>query len=406
MQELFSLGEMYPSDFLKPGESPRSEPVEMKLMMDLDGMVFLEKQPEKSAMWGQYWYRSSTSLTMQQQLKNVVQSVLNVYDVKKGMVWCDLAGNDAYLLSQTPEHVIRINIDPADDTYRVEAEKHCDLVIQDYFSANVYRKSKYGDEDVDICSCISMFYDLDQPGEFLDDVYRVMSKDGIFVMQLSYTPLMINQLEFSNICHEHKFFYSFFNIKKLLNTYGFKIMDVQLNNTNAGSFLIHAMKDVSDPRKYGSITHRDVCQVRIQSLLAYEKTQKLDDKSTWEAFKQHIDIRKEQVMEFLKLELSKGKTIYGYGASTKAATVCQYFGIDHAILTAIADKSEYKHGLVTVGTNIPIVSEEEMRLKAPNYLIIFPFHFLDEFIEREKKYLANGGKFITILPHFQIIGND
>lgn len=406
MIELFSLGDIYPSDFLNPGDKPRSEPVEMKLMMDISGFVFLEKQPEKSAMWGQYWYRSSTSLTMQSQLRNVVRSVLDVYEVEKSMVWCDAAGNDGYLLSQTPHSVIRINIDPADDTYKEEAEIHCDLVIQDYFTAESYKKSKYGNTEVSIFSCVSMFYDLDKPGNFLNDVYSILAKDGLLVMQLSYTPLMIEQLEFSNICHEHKFFYSIFNIRKLLERYGFKLMDAQLNNTNAGSFLIHAMKDVGDIQKYSSVTNRDVCNFRIASLLSYERTLRLDDPDMWKGFKTRIDKRKDEVMLFLRSEKDKGKTIYGYGASTKAATVCQYFGIDNTIITAIADKSQYKHGLVTVGTNIPIVSEEEMRLQSPDYLIIFPFHFLSEFIKREKEYLLNGGKFITILPQFQIIGND
>lgn len=406
MRELFSLGKIYPSDFIKPGEKPRCKPYDIKLMLNDDGVAVLSEQPPSDQLWGQYWYRSSISETMRNQLKNVVKSVTDVKKMGGWTVWVDAAGNDGFLLSQVPKGVLKINIDPADDTYKEEAEKHCDLVIQDFFSEKVYRDSIYGRELVDIISCVSMFYDLKEPGKFLDDAYGIMHKDGLLCLQMSYTPLMLEQLELSNLCHEHWAYYSFFNLKNLLEKHRFKVMDVQLNDTNAGSFLVHAMKNEGDINIYSSVVNRDVCNFRIKSLLAYEHTLGLTLRSTWFEFFNRINERKRVVMEFLIDEIENGKIIFGYGASTKAATLCQYFGIDKTILTAIADKSEYKHGLRTVGTDIPIVSEEEMRLNHPDYLIIFPFHFLNEFLEREKDYLAKGGKFITILPEFKIIGND
>ncbi len=399
MIELFSLGKLYPSDFLKPGEKPRCEPYELKLMLNEDSVVVLNEQPPADKLWGQYWYRSSTSQTMRLQLQNVVQSVLSVKDISGDKIWVDIAGNDSYMLSQVPDNMIKINIDPADDTYKEASQKNCNVTIQNYFSKEVYWGCKYGDRLVDVCSCISMFYDLKEPGIFLHE-------DGLFVLQMSYTPLMLEQLEFSNLCHEHWAYYSFFNLRNLLGKHGFRVIDVQLNDCNAGSFLIHAMKSTGDINKYSSVVNRYVCKFRIDSLVAYEENLNLHLPFTWENFFDRVNERKEVVMSFLKGEISRGKIIFGYGASTKGATVCQYFGIDHTILTAIADKSEYKHGLVTVGTNIPIVSEEEMRSQHPDYLIIFPFQFLSEFIEREKEYLSKGGKFITILPEFKIIGND
>src|SRR3990167_7313948 len=112
MQELFSLGKLYPSDFLKPDESPRCEPVEIKLMLDDDGIVRLEKSAPPDMMWGKYWYRSSISDTMKSQLKDVVNSVLDVIRLNDGDIFIDIAGNDGYMLSQVPQNLIRVNIDP------------------------------------------------------------------------------------------------------------------------------------------------------------------------------------------------------------------------------------------------------------------------------------------------------
>lgn len=404
MKKLFSLGKLYVSDFLKPDEQPRCGPVDMTLMLDENGAVRLETLAPKDSMWGKYWYRSSISQTMKDQLKDVVDSALSVFKVNDGEIWADIAGNDGYMLSQVPSKMIRINIDPADDTFKIESEKRCDLVIQDYFSADVFKISQYGDRKAKVISVISMFYDLDEPGKFLDDVREILDDNGLFILQLSYTPLMLEQLEFSNICHEHTYYYSLFNIKNLLYRHGFKIMDVQLNNTNAGSFRLHVMKREADIKKYGSHTHRDVCNFRISSLLEYERTLGLDKEETWLDFHARIMALKKRTLDFILEEKKKGKTIMGYGASTKFNTTLQVFELDSTLITAIAERSPAKYGTRTAGTNIPIISESEMRERHPDYLLIGPFQFLSEFIEREKEYLQKGGKFIVLLPKFEIIG--
>ena len=154
---------------------------------------------------------------------------------------------------------------------------------------------------------------------------------------------------------------------------------------------------------FGAQPYRDVCKFRINSLLEYEKTLNLDHILTWITFFERINKLKEQTVHFIKSAKELGKTIMGYGASTKGNTTLQFFGLDNTIISAIADRSPYKHGLRTVGTDIPIISEEEMRKNQPDYLLILPFHFIKEFKERESEYLKKGGKFIVISPKFEII---
>lgn len=413
MTELFSLGELYVSDFLKEGEEPRHPPVEMKLVLDENGAVMLEKTPKPDSMWGKYWYRSSISGVMRAQLKDVVDSTLKVlqkniseFDMSEYPTWVDIAGNDGYMLSQVPDHFGKINIDPADNSFTSESALHCDEVIQDYFSAKAYRSSSFGERQVDVVSCISMFYDLTEPGKFLRDVHEILEDDGLFVLQMSYTPLMLQQLEFGNICHEHKYYYSLFNIKKLLEKHGFQIMDCSLNDCNGGSFRIFAMKENADINKFGSSPHRDVCKFRIKSLLDYEKTLKLDQKETWMGFKDRIEDLGNKLVGLIASAKVHGKIVGAYGASTKGNTLLQYFELDNTLIDFIAERSEYKFGLRTVGTNIPIISEEEMRKRKPDYLLVLPWHFINEFIERERELLDGGMKFIVPCPMFQIIGKE
>jgi hypothetical protein len=163
------------------------------------------------------------------------------------------------------------------------------------------------------------------------------------------------------------------------------------------------MQKEADKSKYGTAPLRDVASYRVDTLLQYEKSLNLTSHETWFNFKAQIEKLKNDVVSFIKEAKQNGKTIWGYGASTKGNTLLQYFGLDYTLIDAIAERSPYKWGLNTVGTNIPIKSEADMRQAHPDYLLVLPWHFISEFIEREKDYLAKGGKFIVPCPSFKII---
>jgi hypothetical protein len=404
--ELFSLGDLYVSDFLKENETPRGEKIDMRLMIDETiGAVRLKECAPLDTMFGQYWYRSGINMTMKKELQSIIESIQNVYKLNDGDAWIDIACNDGTLLSFLPKNIIKIGIDPADDSFKNESEKYADLVIQDFFSSEVFKKSKFGNLKPKIITTIAMFYDLDKPQNFLNDIVEILDENGLWVLQLSYTPLMLEQLAFDNICHEHIYYYSLFNIQKLFKSCGIDIVDVQLNDVNGGSFRLYCMKETGDKTKFSTQPYRDVCNFRINSLLKYEESLNLDNPKVWLDFFNKINVLKEQTLNFIKTEKQKGKKIWGYGASTKGNTLLQYFGLDNTLIDGIAERSPYKFGLKTVGTNIPIYSEEEMRKENPDYLLVLPWHFINEFIEREQEFLKKGGKFIVPCPKFEVIGN-
>ena len=403
MKELFTLGNLYVSDFLKEKESPRGGSVEMKMMMDENGSVRLDQIAPLDTMYGKYWYRSGINNTMKKELNGIVNSITDIVKLKENDLWVDIACNDGTLLSYVPNNLLRVGIDPVDDSYKIESEKHSNLIIQDYFSYDVFKNSKFGNLKAKVITTIAMFYDLEEPKKFVNDIIKVLDDNGVWVLQLSYTPLMIEQLAFDNICHEHAYYYSLFNIRKMFKECGMDIVDVQLNDTNGGSFRIYCMKENSDKTKFGTQPYRDICRFRINSLLQYEESLKLDSVDTWVDFYNRINELKEKTVSFIKSEKEKGKKIWGYGASTKGNTLLQYFGLDHTLIDGIAERSPYKFGLKTVGTNIPIYSEQEMRDQKPDYLLVLPWHFINEFVERESDFLKNGGKFIVPCPKFEII---
>jgi hypothetical protein len=250
-----------------------------------------------------------------------------------------------------------------------------------------------------------MFYDLLDPNPFIKDVIEALDDNGVWVLQLSYTPLMIKQLAFDNICHEHAYYHSMDSFKRLFDQHNLKIVDCSLNDVNGGSFRVYVQKATADVTSFGTSPLRDVCNFRVQSLLDYEKAHyNMTDVKVWEKFQSDIEALKEQTVNFIKEAKAQGKVVCGYGASTKGNTLLQWFGLDNTLIDAIAERSPYKFGLKTIGTNIPILSEEEVRAMKPDYMLVLPWHFIAEFIQREDEYLSNGGKFIVPCPKFEIIG--
>ena len=214
--EVFNLGELLMSDFTPDGDKPRTGLGELKMMLCTEsGLLQLETILPPEEMYGKYWYRSGINDTMKQKLKDVAVSCLDSIDTKEGDVFLDIACNDGTMFDYVPDYMIKVGIDPADDSFVEESSKKANAIVQDFFSAEAYKRTEYADLKPKIITTIAMFYDLDDPQPFVEDIYDILDDDGIWVLQLSYTPLMLKQLAFDNICHEHICYYSLSSMKYL-----------------------------------------------------------------------------------------------------------------------------------------------------------------------------------------------
>lgn len=406
MKKVLTLGSHHVSDFVTESQLDQSrDKYSLDLYLDEQtGAVRLKELAPAHTMWGKYWYRSGINPSMVNQLQDVVQEVQSRATLEPGDVWLDIACNDGTLLKFVPDHVIKVGIDPADDTFYAESSKVA-CVVQDYFSAAAYYKTPYAHLKPKVITCIAMFYDLDDPRPFIQDIHEIMHDEGMLILQMSYTPLMIKQLAFDNICHEHVYYYHLTSIKRLFESQGFVIRDCSLNHVNGGSMRVYLQKATSDIHRFANAPLRDVCEFRTQSVLKMETDEwNISDVAIWQQFGQRLDTLKTDLLNLLVQAKQQGKTVYGYGASTKGNTLLQALGIDGNLITAIAERSPQKFGLYTVGTGIPIISEEEMRQAAPDYLLILPWHFIREFLDREQSLISQGTKFIVPCPQLKVYG--
>jgi len=400
LRHLFSLGDLYVSDFLKTGEGPKGPPCELALGFDpISKAVQLTKQPDASLMWGSmYYYRSAVNPTMREALRDLAEKTCkSVPEKLEKSVYLDIASNDGYLLSMVDgEKYLRVGIDPSDYP---EANTNGDIIIRDYFSAKAFRDA--GFKKAARISCAACFYDLSEPEQILRDIHEILEDDGLFTLQLSYTPANIMQVELGVICHEHLCYYNLTSLKWLTDRVGFIIKDIELNNVNGGSIRLYLQKTTAADN-YLTPADRDICKIRVDSLLEWEERHGFNTPKAYIDFYEQILKLKRQTVNFIKQEKKKGKSIWGYAASTKGNTLLQMFGLDHTLIDGIAEKQEVKWGRRTIGTDIPIFPEVEMRKKNPDYLLILPWFFRQTFIEREKEYLQKGGTMIFPAPEFSL----
>lgn len=400
--ECIDLGKQYVSNFVEPGQEKTGSIESLRVGIGTDsGLVqrFDTFPPEE--MYRKYWYHSRINSSMRAELKSIVDSAMSFVKLKPGDTVLDIASNDGIMLTYYPDDVNRIGIDPADVAAESDLYRDNILLVNDFFSEKAYRDIT--DAKAKIVSVIAMFYDLEDPATFLKQVRNIIDDDGVLIIQISYIMLMLEQNEFGDMCHEHVAYYTLKIIKALLEDNGFEVFDVVMNPTNGGSLRVYATPQGSIKNLACPLHWLSIGRARYLGMLEYEKQKNLDSPEPYFEFAKRIETLKKQTLDWLQEQKEKGKLVVGYGASTKANVLLQYYGIGTDLLPCIADANPKKWGLCTIGTGIPIISEEEMRRMKPDYLLALPWFFMNSFLEREKDLLDQGTRFVTPQPKLQVI---
>ncbi len=361
------------------------------------GLLQLKHTVEQNEMYGEtYGYRSGLNKTMTSHLNGIANIAENLVELNPGDAVLDIGSSDGVLLKAYKKQGIeKIGIDPAAKKFLSHYTENIKLIV-DFFSAEKFRLMQPYKKPKVITS-IAMFYDLEQPMNFVKDIKQILHEDGIWICEQSYMPHMLKANAFDTICQEHLEYYSLRQIERMLEKCGLKVFDIEFNDINGASFRVYICHN-ENPRK----TNIE----KLNNVRNTEAQLELNTSKPYDEFKQRVEKIKQQVCDFLKSEKAKNKKIHIYGASTKGNVLLHYFNIGKEIIDAAADRNFDKWGKRTPGTNIPIVSEQESRNQKPDYYLVLPWHFKKEFIEREQEFLKKGGKFIFPLPEPEIISID
>jgi len=361
------------------------------------GLVQMRHTVPHKILYHNYYYQSGINQSMRNNLASITQLVEQSINLELDDLVLDIGCNDGTLLqSYTTKNLHLLGIDPSD--VALLARKQGLEVINDFFSAESFN-SLCPNRKVKVITSIAMFYDLEDPHTFVEDIRIVLHQKGIWVLEQSYLPSMLKMNSFDTICHEHLEYYSLAPLEYLLNEHYLEILDVYLNDVNGGSFRLivgHA----------GSTDIKPEANDRIQELRLQEFNLAIDADTPYTKFRTNIDKIKTDLQSFLQKAKAEGKVVHGYGASTKGNTILQFCNITPDLVPAISDRNPRKWGYYTIGSKILIISEEESRQQKPDYYLVLPWHFLEEFTQRESEFLSRGGKFIVPMPYVHLAGGS
>jgi hypothetical protein len=357
------------------------------------GLVQLAHNYDLTLLYGNdYGYRSGLNRGMVRHLGKRVRDIEARVDLRSGDAVLDIGSNDGTLLSQYASGSIRrVGIDPTAKKFRRYYPSDV-ILVEDFFTVDVFRS--VNPTPAKAITSISMFYDLEHPLSFVKQIGEVLHPQGVWVFEQSYLPAMIESNAYDTICHEHLEYYGLSQILYILRHEGLKIVDLEFNDVNGGSFCVTAAKQTA---QYPEV------QEAIEEALVREENYRLQTSAPFERLSTTM-VRNRDILRRLLTRLrDEGKSVRGYGASTKGNVLLQYCGIDRELLPEIVEVNEDKFGAETPGTRIPIVAENAAVREQTDFFLVLPWHFRTGIIEKESSFLAQGGGLIFPLPEVEIV---
>lgn len=404
LEPVLSLGDQrIAGAFADPGGA---QPVERAIPLELVrcdmtrdqeacGLIQTKHTVPGSILYSSYWYRSGVNRTMTENLHGIAQGIEAIVGLESGDLVVDIGCNDGTLLDGYETQGLRyLGFDPS-DVSRYAVEKGYE-VVNDFFSGQALRRRR-PDQKAKAITSIAMFYDLEYPRAFVADAASALAEGGIWVIELHYLPMMLEANAFDAIVHEHLEYYSLAVIERLIGEEGLEVVSAEINDMNGGSirlYIGHAGQHQRTPEQLDALMGLRVKEFELA----------LDSPEPYERFRLGSERVRDDLVSMCRKLHGEGKKIHVYGASTKGNTILQYAGIDHSLIEAAADRNPDKWGSETIGTKIPIISEEDSRAMKPDYYLALPWHFLEEFVEREQEFLQGGGQFIVPLPEVRLVG--
>lgn len=400
---MLSLGAQHIAGaFAAPGgQQPVSRRVPLELVRcdmtrneDACGLVQLRHTVPRAILYRSYWYRSGVNQTMTHNLHQIAEQAEEMVRLRPGDLVIDIGCNDGTLLDgYTTSDLDYLGFDPS-IVSRYAVDKGYEVVRDFYSYAHVRRR--HVDRKAKIITSIAVFYDLEDPCAFVQEVANALADDGVWVIELHYLPAMLDMNQFDAIVHEHLEYYSLAVIERLLWGAGLAVMRAEVNAMNGGSVRLFV-------RRAGRFVPEDDDAELLQQLRVQEFEMALDASAPYERFARAAERVRDDLAALCRRIVGEGQTIHVYGASTKGNTILQYAGIDRTLIPYAADRNPDKHGSETIGTNIPIISEADSRELRPDYYLALPWHFLDEFLDREQEFLGRGGQFIVPMPEVRLV---
>ena len=400
LEEILSLDPQFISaTFVKSNKNNKLAnikiPMSMVICSNKDcSLVQLKETTNPELLYTDYFYRSSTTDTMKNDLKKVVEKIQIHAPLNDNDIVVDIGANDCTMIQYFPKTAKRIGVEPASNIDWSHVDSSIEIV-NDFFPSINFIDSLNGNKVKNFTSC-AMFYDLDDPHSFVKAIKENLHSEGVWSIQLSHALLMIKNMNFYDICHEHLEYYTLKTLRYLMELQGLHLYHAELNMVNGGSALVY-------------IAHKEASKddsAELISILNEEEELGLYGSDVYKDFFIKMQSLAKKVKNYLQSEIKNGNKVLGLGASTKGNVLLQFFEIDKNIIPSISERQDIKVGLKTLGSDIDLISEDSARGINPSCMLVLPWYFKEEIVHREKEYLEAGGSLLFPMPYAHLVTKD
>lgn len=339
-----------------------------------------------------YVYHSSISKSWLEHCKNYVNQITERFGLNENSRVVEIASNDGYLLQYFKEKDIPcIGIEPTKSTADKAIEKGIQTIIEFFGTDLANRFSKLTKADLIIGNnVIAHVPDLN---DFVAGMKLLLSENGIITLEFPHLLKLIENVEFDTIYQEHFSYFSLYTMKKVFNEHGLEIFDVEELSTHGGSL-----------RVYGKHVENNSIEISysVGKLLHKESLKGINTSTLYSNFSQKVNMIKNQFVLWLTIEKLKGRKIIGFGAAAKGNTFLNYCGVKSDLIDFIVDETPNKQGLYTPESHIPIVEFDMIEKHKPDFIVILPWNFKQEIMNKLEFVKKWDCRIVTAVPGMEI----
>jgi len=392
---LFSLGSM-PYSGIFPKRNQSVDFGELTLVIcGYCKLVQLDRNFNPKKMYGNnYGYRTGLNSSMVRHMMFKAKKLKKYLNYKKEQIVLDIGSNDGTFLGFFNSSKCKLfGMDPTIRKFKKFYKKRI-VTLNSFFSYKSFINKS--NKKADLITTISMLYDLPDPKEFIQDIHDSLSENGVWHTEQSYLKYMLERNSYDTICHEHIEYYSLQSLKYLFDSVGFKIIEIDFNDTNGGSIALTLAKVSSNKFKEQ--------KEKVRRIINNENNIELNAPKTFNKFFIRVKKESQKLVNLLRRIKGENKIVLGYGASTKGNTILNFCKINSELLKYIGEVNPFKFGKLTPGSKIEIIPETKARNMKPGYFLVFPWHFKNFILNKEKKNMKkNSIRFIFPLPKLTIV---
>jgi SAM-dependent methyltransferase len=352
-------------------------------------LVQLEEYEAPENIFGDYAYFSSYSDSWLKHCEKYCESVTRRFRLNASSSVVEVASNDGYLLQYFVRQGIPVlGIEPAANVAQVAVERGVPTLVR-FFGAAVANELAALGRCADLALGNNVLAQVPDLNDFVEGLKILLKPQGVLTLEFPHLLRLMERNEFDTIYHEHFSYFSMLTTARILESHGLKAFDVEELASHGGSLRVYACR-IEDR------THR--IEPAVERVIQEERSARLDSPRGYETFAAQVKQTKLALVDFLVNASREGKSVAGYGAPGKSATLLHYCGIGKDLIAYTVDRSPYKQGRFLPGSHIPIYHPDRIRETKPDYVVILPWNLKDEIIGQLHYIRGWGGRFVVPIP--------